>query len=237
MRQTNNIEVMDGQLMLSGLSSINSDVHEVYRIILRERVDTYGSQALSDEEILSLLVGVPTSSARNHIERYGIGELIKYADVLKLTKAQRKKLELLYSFIRRVNTCTIKERPVLNSSTKAGEFFVKEMQFYPNEVFKIALLDAQNRLKGVETMSEGVVNEAPVYPRAIVKTALDYNASSLILCHNHPAGSTSPSSADLDVTKRLVSALKTVSVTVVDHIIVASMQYVSLAERGLLSQI
>ena len=111
------------------------------------------------------------------------------------------------------------------------------MQFYPNEVFKIALLDAQNRLKGVETMSEGVVNEAPVYPRAIVKTALDYNASSLILCHNHPAGSTSPSSADLDVTKRLVSALKTVSVTVVDHIIVASMQYVSLAERGLLSQI
>lgn len=182
MRQANDIEVMDGQLMLSGLSSIDSDVHEVYRTILRERADTYGSDTLSDEEILSLLVGVTTSSARNHIERYGIGELIKYADVLKLTKAQRKKLELLYSFIRRVNTCTIKERPVLNSSTKAGEFFVKEMQFYPNEVFKIALLDSQNRLRDwkpclkVLLMKPRFIQEPLSRPHWITMPPVSYSA-------------------------------------------------------------
>lgn len=87
----------------------------------------------------------------------------------------------------------------------------------------------------ITKISTGTVNEAPIYPREIVKTALDYNANSVILAHNHPGGSNEASKADIEATQKVIQALNTISVRVIDHIIVADNKYLSLAEKGLLN--
>jgi DNA repair protein RadC len=79
---------------------------------------------------------------------------------------------------------------------------------------------------------EGTINEAPVYPRLIVETALRHQANSIIISHNHPGGSLNPSNADIEVTKRISSAVEAISIKVVDHIIVAGEHYYSFAENG-----
>lgn len=96
-------------------------------------------------------------------------------------------------------------------------------------------LDAQNRVNYAALVHEGTINEAPVYPRLIVETALRHQANSVILAHNHPGGSLQPSQADIEVTKRITAALEAISIGVVDHIIVAGERYVSFAEKGLIN--
>ncbi|OLN29079.1 DNA repair protein RadC [Desulfosporosinus metallidurans] len=81
---------------------------------------------------------------------------------------------------------------------------------------------------------EGTIDQAPVYPRVIVETALRHKAHSVILAHNHPGGSPSPSPQDIEVTKRIRVALEPISISVIDHIIAAGEAYVSCAEKGLL---
>lgn len=117
------------------------------------------------------------------LEAYSLPELIKYSGNLNLSKAQSKKLELLYHLSKRISLSSFKDKVILNSSSKAGDYFVKELQFLRNEVFVLASLDFQNRLIKTDTVSSGTVNEAPVYPREIVKAVLDNNANSVILAH------------------------------------------------------
>ena len=102
------------------------------------------------------------------------------------------------------------------------------------EAFYMCCLNSQNQLNYAALVHEGTINEAPVYPRIIVETALRYQANSVILAHNHPGGSLRPSSADIEVTRKISEALKTISVKVVDHIIVSGNDYYSFAENGLL---
>ena len=127
------------------------------------------------------------------------------------------------------------EKPVINSSFKAGEFAVSLFVGRTYEVFYVLCLDSQNKVNYSALVHEGTINEAPVYPRLIVETALRHQANSVILAHNHPGGSLKPSSADLEVTKKISNALGAISIKVIDHIIVAGEKYFSLAEKGLIS--
>lgn len=206
----------------------------VYVSILKERLEQYGVDTLMDEEIISILTGIPIEQVRKNIEQYGLNELIRFIDAMELTKAQQKKLDLLYQFTKRLSTSSYREKRTLNNSSTAGEFFVGEMQFLCSEAFMLALLNAQNKLISLETVSTGTINEAAVYPREIVKLVLSKNANSVILAHNHPSASLQPSSQDIETTKRIASALQTVSVKVIDHIIVAENRFTSFAEKGLL---
>jgi DNA repair protein RadC len=136
--------------------------------------------------------------------------------------------------VKRINVSAFKGKIILKSSSKAGEYFIKELQFLKNEVFLLTLFDSQNRLIKTEIVSRGSINESPVYPREIVKIVLDNNANSVILAHNHPGGSLQPSSADTEVTRLIKTALEAISIKVVDHIIVAEGKYTSFAEKGLI---
>lgn len=140
-------------------------MNSLYKNILNERIQQYGISTLTDQEALSALTGIPLPHINTALETYGLPELIKFSPSLNLTKAQNRKLELLYHLVRRISLSDFKEKTILNSSNKAGEYFVKELQFSANEVFVIALLDAQNRLIKTEIVSSGTINEAPVYPR------------------------------------------------------------------------
>lgn len=126
------------------------------------------------------------------------------------------------------------EKPVINSSVKAGEYAVSLFVGRTYEVFYVLCLDSQNKINYSALVHEGTINEAPVYPRLIVETALRHQANSVILAHNHPGGSLKPSSADLDVTRKISDALGAISIKVIDHIIVAGDKYFSLAEKGLI---
>ncbi len=100
------------------------------------------------------------------------------------------------------------------------------------EVFLVVFLDNQNRVIDTEEMFSGTIDAASVYPREVVKSALQHNAKSIILCHNHPSGNPEPSGADRRITRRLSDALNFIDVNVLDHFVVGAEGVVSFAERG-----
>lgn len=103
-----------------------------------------------------------------------------------------------------------------------------------HEVFTIIFLDSQHGVLDYQSLFQGTIDGAAVYPREIVKAVLDNNAAAVILCHNHPSGSAEPSQADRSITNRIISALETVDVKVLDHLIAGGSEIVSFAERGLI---
>jgi DNA repair protein RadC len=209
-------------------------INDIHRSILKERIEEYGHVSLVDEEVISLLTGIPVKKLKKNIIRYGLVELIKFSSSMDITKPQKRKLELLFEISKRLSTANFKEKIPLDSSGKAGEFFIQELKYLTQEVFIIAVLDTQNRLISLEKVFEGTINETAVYPRTIVKIALEKNASSIIMGHNHPGGSLKPSSADIESTKRIVTALDSVNIKTFDHIIVGENSFFSFAESGLL---
>lgn len=222
-----------GQLCLVETNK-DMSIEKTYHDILKERVEEYGVDSLIDAEILSLLTGISVDITKKAIEDFGLPELVKYLNSLNLTKVQRRKLELLNLYHKRLLTSYHKEKPVLNSSFKAGEYAISLFIGKSYECFFILCLDAQNRLNYAALVHEGTINEAPVYPRLIVETALSYRANSIILCHNHPGGSRQASSADIEATKRILLAMKSIGIGVMDHLIIADGGYVSFAESGLM---
>lgn len=106
------------------------------------------------------------------------------------------------------------------------------MHDYQHEVFAVLLLDSRFRIIGFHELFRGTISTASVYPREVVKLALQHNAAALIMAHNHPSGDPTPSIADVDLTKTLRDALALVDVKVLDHIVVATEGCVSLAEQG-----
>lgn len=114
------------------------------------------------------------------------------------------------------------------------EFLVMKLGGFEHEVFSIILMDNQHKVISYLEMFRGTVNSATVHPREIVKTALAANASAVIISHNHPSGFPEPSGSDRAITKRLKDALELVDIRVLDHIIVAGLESVSFAERGII---
>jgi DNA repair protein RadC len=104
----------------------------------------------------------------------------------------------------------------------------------PREVFHVLFLDTKNQLIADELMGEGTVNHAPVYPREVVRRALELSASAVLLVHNHPSGDPTPSGADIEVTKQVVAAAKALGIQVHDHVIVGGDVVVSLKQQGLM---
>lgn len=207
---------------------------EFKKNVLNERIEKFGKDSLMDEEILHCLTGVKIEVAKEAIENYGLQEVLKYLNNYELTRTQAKKFKLLFEFVRRISNAPFKAKTALDSSSKAGQYVKNELQFLGTEVFIAIFLDSQNRIISKEVLSEGTINEAVVYPREIVKLALINNAMGVILGHNHPAGSSVPSSSDIQSTKAVSSALNTINVKVIDHIVSYESEYISFAEKGLL---
>ncbi|NWA64034.1 DNA repair protein RadC [Pantoea sp. B9002] len=119
-----------------------------------------------------------------------------------------------------------------DSSSVAGEFFGAKLAGRDREVFAVAFLNNQHQLLAYEEIFEGSIASVEVHPREVVRRALQLNAAAVILSHNHPSFTPEPSGADIAITGRLKTALELVAVRVIDHIIVAGNETVSLAERG-----
>ena len=128
-------------------------------------------------------------------------------------------------------------RPVtkaLTSSQSTKDYLQLQLAAEKSEVFAMIFLDNQHQTIAFEKIFFGTIDGAAVYPREIVRKVIEHNAAAVILTHNHPSGIPEPSQADIAITRKIKSALDTIDVRVLDHIVVGSQGTVSLAERGLM---
>jgi DNA repair protein RadC len=226
----------------------DGQLHAGHRHRVRDRYLSEGLDAFKDHEVLELLLFycMPKRDtnpvAHAMLREYGSLSGLFEADPRDIERrcglsiATAILLTLAGPLTRRYLKQRWGDRPILGTSARAGEFAVSLFAGRPYEVFYVICLDAQNRVNHAALVHEGTLNEAPVYPRLIVEAALRHKANSIILSHNHPGGSLLASGPDLDVTRRIRSALTPISIPVVDHIIVAGERYASLAEQGLLER-
>jgi len=214
----------------------------------RERLLAFGPQALSDAELLAiyLRVGVRGRSAvdlaRELLQRHD-GRLSKLAtaplaqlsSLPGIGKAKAAQLQASFELARRALAEDMGERDNFSSPALVRDWLRLQLAAQQHEVFMALWLDAQNRLLLAETLFTGTLTQTSVYPREVVKRALDTNAAAVILAHNHPSGLAEPSNADQLLTTNLQQALALVDVRLLDHFIVAgSAQPLSFAERGLI---
>lgn len=223
---------------------MDKNIHKGHRQRLKTRFLTEGLDAFEEHEVLELLLfySIPMKDtnqlAHKILKEYGSLSAVFDADPNDLcSKCQISLntaviLSLIPSLSRLYNQDKVKSKVVLNSSSKAGQYAVSLFIGRLYEVFYVISLDNQNKVNDVRLLHKGTINEAPVYPRLIVETALRHHASSVILAHNHPGGSLQPSIADIEVTKKIKTAMDSISIRVVDHIIVAGDKYYSFAENG-----
>ncbi len=139
---------------------------------------------------------------------------------------------LLIEQARKLLRASVRKGKQLTSPDDVRDFLLFTLALRENEVFGVVLLDNQNRVQVWRELFQGSVNETPIYPREVVKLALQHNAASIILVHNHPSGSTELSAQDRHITQRLQQALELIDVRVLDHFIVAGDCTVSMAECG-----
>jgi DNA repair protein RadC len=127
----------------------------------------------------------------------------------------------------------LKEREAFGSPDAVKEYLQLILASRAHEVFAVLFLDAQHRLLAMEELFRGTLTQTSVYPREVVLRALHHHAAAVVLAHNHPSGTVQPSRADEALTRTLKAALALVDVRVLDHVIVAPGQALSMAERGL----
>lgn len=130
--------------------------------------------------------------------------------------------------------CEVKATDTLSDPGAVKDYLRLRLAPLPHEVFAVVFLDAQNRVIVTEEMFRGTLTQTSVYPREVLKSALMHNAAGVILAHNHPSGSATPSRADEMLTQTLKAALALVDVRVLDHLVVTAGECLSMAERGLM---
>ncbi len=212
----------------------------------REKMLALGPAALADTELLALLLrtGLPGVSvlqlAQQLLDAFGgIAPLLR-ADPQELKRikglgpAKRAELAAVLELARRSLKQDFVERTLFESPAKVKDYLRLQLAGREHEVFAVLFLDAQNRLIVLEEMFRGTLTQTSVYPREVVKRALEHQAAAVILAHNHPSGTAEPSRADEFLTQTLKSALALIDVRVLDHLVVGQSDVVSLAERGLL---
>jgi len=126
------------------------------------------------------------------------------------------------------------EAVIYNSPKTVVNFLTLQIADLEHEVFKVMFLDTQHRMIAFEELFRGTIDSSYVYPREVVKRALQLNAAAVVFAHNHPSGIPEPSQADERITLRLRDALNLVDIRTLDHIVIGANQHVSMAERGLL---
>lgn len=179
--------------------------------------------------------------AKELIERFGSYAAVLSADVDALRNAPGLG-ETAVAAIKSVQASAMvlsrssaQSRPVLSNWNAVSAYLQGAMAELVREQFRILFLDRQNRLLADEVLSDGTVDHTPVYPREVVRRALDNNATAIILVHNHPSGDVQPSRQDIEMTRTLADACNKIGIKVHDHIIVGTTGQASFRDLGLLS--
>lgn len=217
-----------------------------HRARLRARFINAGPDALADYELLELLLftALPRRDtkpiAKSLIDTFGSFAEVIAADPDKLLaidglgESAVVGLKAVQTGATRLLRAGISDRPVVSSWQALIDYCTAQMAFEETEQFRLLFLDKKNKLISDEAQQKGTVDHTPVYPREVVKRALELNASALIMVHNHPSGDPAPSRADIEMTTQVKDALDAVGIILHDHIVIGRGQHVSFKQQRLL---
>jgi len=203
-----------------------------HRERLRGRFREAGADAVSDYELLELLLfrAIPRQDvkalAKQLIAKFGsFAEVVaappaRLAEIKGLGEAAITELKIVQAAASRLTRGEVRKRTVLSSWSSVLDYCRAAQAFAEKEQFRVLFLDKRNQLIADELQQTGTVDHTPVYPREVVKRALELSATALILVHNHPSGDPTPSRADIQMTQSIIDVAKPLGISVHDHIIV-----------------
>lgn len=229
--------------------------HAGHRERLRERARNGGLGALPDYELLELFLfrsqpqGDVKPVAKALLARFGSLAAVLAASVEELMTVRAEDsrgrtrgvgaetaldLTALHEVARRVAREAATARPVISSWTALLAYVRMSLQHEPREQFRVLYLDNRNQLILDEIQNRGTVDHAPVYPREVVRRAIEVSAKALIIVHNHPSGDPTPSRADIEMTRQVVQAARALDLSVHDHLVVGRQGVASFKQLGLM---
>ncbi len=212
----------------------------------RERLQKFGPEALSAQELLALVIGrgIPKKSVMNIAQellaRFGNIKAISQASIEELSQikgiglAKAAQITACFELGRREEL----EPELKHFDIKDPEAVVKAIRASikdkAKEHFKLILLNPRNKIIGISTISIGTLNASLVHPREVFKDAITHSAASVVLAHNHPSGDPEPSEDDITITKRLIEAGKILGIEVTDHVVISKSGFFSFKEKNLI---
>ena len=210
----------------------------------REKLLQKGPESLSDAELLAVLFGQGTrgqdvvSFSRSLLLQFGglRGILAQQPTSFKKVKGLGLAKICMIFAVREIGLRQLREKMIgqnfVRSPQAVTDYLTAALRDQKREIFKVLFLDKALRIIGERDLFYGTIDEAAVHPREIVKAALEFHASSIVLVHNHPSGKVEPSREDYEITQKIKAACQTVSIRVLDHIIIGENQYFSFSERN-----
>lgn len=217
-----------------------------HRARMREKLLTRGPDALADYELLEMLLffampkGDTKPLAKALINRFGSFAKVLAAPQKELLETRGlgphsvAALKLVQASALRMAQAEVMEAPVLNNWDRLISYLTAALARERTEHFRVLFLDTRNRLIADEAQARGTVNHTPVYPREVVKRALELHATALILVHNHPSGDPTPSRADVEMTREVKQAASILSIVLHDHVIIGNGKWFSFRKEGML---
>jgi DNA repair protein RadC len=217
-----------------------------HRERVRQRAAKGGLEALPDYELLEIYLfrtfarGEVKPLAKALLARFGSLAGVFAASIAELKtvpgigEAAAIDLKLLHEATLRVAREPVRKRPVISSWTALLAYVRVALANEPREQFKVLFLDKKNCLMADEVLGHGTIDHAPVYPREVVRRALELSASAIILVHNHPSGDPTPSKADIDMTRQIVEACRSLRIEIHDHLVVGHAGVASFKALGLM---
>ncbi len=221
-----------------------------HRQRLRDKFQDRGIEALTDSEVLELLLTLGTprrdckDRARAALKRFG-----SLAEVLEAPQQELQKVQglgplnsfaltFVHGVARRFLKERLQDRNYLRSSRDVANYLIHAMRDLKKEVFTVIFLDASHSIIDTATIAEGTLTTNTIYPRELIKLALQQHAAALVIAHNHPSGSLTPSTDDIRLTRHLFEACRLVNINLLDHLIIGSAETAySFADHGMMAEI
>jgi DNA repair protein RadC len=241
------LPLFEGQeFMLTGPKGRMPSYIQDHRKRLRERFISGGATAVPDYELLELILfrSIPRCDvkpvARRLMETFGdfsrvlAAPLERLLDVRGVGDAVAVDLKILEAATHRMARARILQKPVLSSWDALLDYCHTAMSHRETEHFRVLFLDRKNVLIEDEEQGKGTIDHVPVYPREIMKRALEINASAIILVHNHPSGDPTPSESDITMTNQIQEAGSALGITLHDHLIIGKSQEISFRSERLI---
>lgn len=213
----------------------------------REKLLSKGKESLSDSELIAILLnsGSGKESAidvakkvlklgENNLDELGKISIKDLMSIKGIGEARAVTLVAALELGRRRHGSSILDKKRIHSSMELADYLKASLKDHPYEVFAVVFLNRSNKIKHFDILSKGGLTQTIVDPRIVFLKAIEVQATSIVLCHNHPSGNLKPSKADEEITAKLKSAGKLLDINVIDHLIVSDEGYYSFADEGMI---
>lgn len=214
-----------------------------------EKCLRYGPEALTDSELLAIILRTGTSGSSSldlarRILHHGTREegllgihhlsLNELMEIKGIGQVKAIQIKCIGELSKRIASISAQKELDFQNPASIAEYFMERMRHEEQELMICMMLDTKNHLLGEEIISKGTVNSSLVSPRDLLLTALRYRAVYIILVHNHPSGNPTPSADDIHLTTKMMEACNLIDIPLLDHIVIGDQQYISFREEGLL---